>query len=67
MQQDRERRKVEENTHSILLQIKDLKNNDLAHMEKRLTKLEVASKFHTALLLIVLGSIIAFGVAGVAS
>jgi hypothetical protein len=39
----------------------------LSHIEKRLTKLEVASKFHTALLLIVLGSIIAFGVAGVAS
>jgi len=39
----------------------------LAHIDKRLTKLEVASKFHTALLFIVLGSIVAFGIAGVAS
>ena len=66
MQQDRERRKVEENTHSILLQIKDLKNNDLAHMEKRLTKLEVASKFHTGLLMITIAAILGFGIAGLA-
>mgnify|MGYP003666527055 CR=1 FL=1 len=66
MQQDRERRKVEENTHSILLQIKDLKNNDLAHMEKRLTKLEVASNFHTALLMITIAAILGFGIAGLA-
>ena len=66
MQQDRERRKVEENTHSLLLQIKDLKNNDLAHMEKRLTKLEVASNFHTALLMITIAAILGFGIAGLA-
>ena len=66
MQQDRERRKVEENTHSILLQIKDLKNNDLAHMEKRLTKLEVASNFHTALLMITIAAILGFGIAELA-
>ena len=42
-------------------------HHKLSHIEKRLTKLEVASKFHTALLFIVLGSIVAFGIAGVAS
>ena len=51
MVDDRERRKAED-VHLILQQIKDLKNNDLSHIERRLTKLEVASNFHTALLLI---------------
>ena len=42
----------------------DLKNNDLSHVDKRLTKLEVASKFHSALLLVILASIIGFGLTG---
>ena len=67
MEEKRFQQKAEVDIHLILQHIKDLMNNDLSHIEKRLTKLEVASKFHTALLLIVLGSIIAFGVAGVAS
>jgi|TARA_A100001518_G_C1178930_1_gene27803 hypothetical protein len=62
--QDREFR---QDIHLILQQIKDLKANDLSHLDKRLTKLEVASKFHTALLFMVLATIVAFGFVGLSS
>jgi len=54
----------EQDIHLILQKIGDLKNNDLSHVDKRLTKLEVASKFHSALLLMILASIIGFGLTG---
>jgi len=54
----------EQDIHLILQKIGDLKNNDLSHVDKRLTKLEVASKFHSALLLVILASIIGFGLTG---
>ena len=43
MEEHRSRQKAED-IHLILQHIKDLKNNDLSHIDKRLTKLEVASK-----------------------
>jgi|TARA_Y100000296_G_scaffold70918_1_gene85952 hypothetical protein len=54
----------EQDIHLILQKMNDLKNNDLSHVDKRLTKLEVASKFHSALLLMILASIIGFGLTG---
>jgi len=54
----------EQDIHLILQKMNDLKNNDLSHLDKRLTKLEVASKFHSALLLMILASIIGFGLTG---
>ena len=54
----------EQDIHLILQKMNDLKNNDLSHLDKRLTKLEVASKFHSALLLVILASIIGFGLTG---
>ena len=54
----------EQDIHPILQKMNDLKNNDLSHVDKRLTKLEVASKFHSALLLVILASIIGFGLTG---
>ena len=54
----------EQDIHLILQKMNDLKNNDLSHVDKRLTKLEVASKFHSALLLVILASIIGFGLTG---
>ena len=66
MEEPRSRQKAED-IHLILQHIKDLKNNDLSHIDKRLTKLEVASKFHTALLFMVLATIVAFGFAGITS
>ena len=54
----------EEDIHLILQMIGDIRNNDLSHVDKRLTKLEVASKFHSALLLVILASIIGFGLTG---
>ena len=59
----RESRQAEE-IHLILQRIKDIRTNDLSHVDKRLTKLEVASKFHSALLLMILASIIGFGLTG---
>ena len=56
--------RLEQEVHLILQRIGDLKNNDLSHVDKRLTKLEVASKFHSALLLVILASIIGFGLTG---
>lgn len=56
--------RLEQEVHLILQKIGDLKNNDLSHVDKRLTKLEVASKFHSALLLVILASIIGFGLTG---
>ena len=54
----------EQDIHLILQKINDIRNNDLSHLDKRLTKLEVASKFHSALLLMILASIIGFGLTG---
>jgi hypothetical protein len=54
----------EQDIHLILQKINDIRNNDLSHVDKRLTKLEVASKFHSALLLVILASIIGFGLTG---
>jgi len=54
----------EQDIHLILQKINDIRNNDLSHVDKRLTKLEVASKFHSALLLMILASIIGFGLTG---
>ena len=54
----------EQDIHLILQKMNDLKNNDLSHLDKRLTKLEGASKFHSALLLMILASIIGFGLTG---
>jgi hypothetical protein len=54
----------EQDIQLILQKMNDLKNNDLSHVDKRLTKLEVASKFHSALLLMILASIIGFGLTG---
>ena len=54
----------EQDIHLILQKINDIRNNDLSHLDKRLTKLEVASKFHSALLLVILASIIGFGLTG---
>ena len=54
----------EQDIHLILQKMNDLKNNDLSHVDKRLTKLEVASRFHSALLLVILASIIGFGLTG---
>ena len=54
----------EQDIHLILQKMNDLKNNDLSHLDKRLTKLEVTSKFHSALLLVILASIIGFGLTG---
>jgi|TARA_Y100000401_G_scaffold113606_1_gene114504 hypothetical protein len=56
--------RLEQEVHLILQRMGDLKNNDLSHVDKRLTKLEVASKFHSALLLVILASIIGFGLTG---
>ena len=56
--------RLEQEVHLILQRMGDLKNNDLSHVDKRLTKLEVASKFHSALLLMILASIIGFGLTG---
>lgn len=56
--------RLEQKIHLILQRVGDLKNNDLSHVDKRLTKLEVASKFHSALLLVILASIIGFGLTG---
>ena len=56
--------RLEQKIHLILQRMGDLKNNDLSHVDKRLTKLEVASKFHSALLLVILASIIGFGLTG---
>ena len=58
--------RLEQEVHLILQRMADLKNNDLSHVDKRLTKLEVASKFHSALLLVILASIIGFGLTGLA-
>ena len=58
--------RLEQEVHLILQRMGDLKNNDLSHVDKRLTKLEVASKFHSALLLVILASIIGFGLTGLA-
>ena len=66
MEEKRFQQKAEVDIHLILQHIKDLKNNDLAHIEKRLTKLEVASNFHTALLMITIAAILGFGIAGLA-
>ena len=66
MEEKRFQQKAEGDIHLILQHIKDLKNNDLAHIEKRLTKLEVASKFHTGLLMITIAAILGFGIAGLA-
>tara|TARA_R100000458_G_C8212647_1_gene199583 strand:+ start:123 stop:326 length:204 start_codon:yes stop_codon:yes gene_type:complete len=66
MEEKRFQQKTEVDIHLILQHIKDLKNNDLAHIEKRLTKLEVASKFHTGLLMITIAAILGFGIAGLA-
>ena len=54
----------EQDIHLILQKMNDLKNNDLSHVDKRLTKLEVASKYHSALLLVILASIIGIGLTG---
>ena len=54
----------EQDIHLILQKINDIRNNDLSHLDKRLTKLEVASKGHSALLLMILASIIGFGLTG---
>ena len=54
----------EQDIHLILQKINDIRNNDLSHIDKRLTKLEVASKFHSSLLLVILASIIGFGLTG---
>ena len=54
----------EQEIHLILQKINDIRNNDLSHLGKRLTKLEVASKFQSALLLVILASIIGFGLTG---
>ena len=56
--------RLEQEVHLILQRMGDLKNNELSHVDKRLTKLEVASKFHSALLLVILASIIGFGLTG---
>ncbi len=66
MEERRFQEKAEVDIHLILQHIKDLKNNDLSHIERRLTKLEVASNFHTALLLITIAAILSFGLAGLA-
>ena len=66
MEERRFQQKAEVDIHLILQHIKDLKNNDLAHIEKRLTKLEVASKFHAGLLMITIAAILGFGIAGLA-
>jgi hypothetical protein len=39
-------------------------NNDLPHIQQRLTKLETSSKWQTAILLVVLGAIIGLGIVG---
>ena len=54
----------EQDIHLILQKINDIRNNDLSHIDKRLTKLEVASKFQSAMLFIILVSIIGFGLTG---
>ena len=66
MEEKRFQQKAEVDIHLTLQHIKDLKNNDLAHIDKRLTKLEVASNFHTALLMITIAAILGFGIAGLA-
>ena len=66
MEEKRFQQKAEVDIHLILQHIKDLNNNDLAHIEKRLMKLEVASKFHTGLLMITIAAILGFGIAGLA-
>ncbi len=59
----RESRQAEE-IHLILQRIKDIRTNDLSHVDKRLTKLEVASRFQSAMLFLILASIIGFGLSG---
>ena len=54
----------EQDIHLILQKMNDLKNNDLSHLDKRLTKLEVASRFQSAMLFLILASIIGFGLSG---
>tara|TARA_Y100000310_G_scaffold340521_1_gene436579 strand:+ start:637 stop:816 length:180 start_codon:yes stop_codon:yes gene_type:complete len=39
-------------------------NNDLPHIQQRLTKLETSNKWQTAILLVVLGAIIGLGIVG---
>jgi len=49
--------------HLALQQIKSLKENDLAHINQRLTKLEINQRWQMALLFVILSAIVGVAVA----
>jgi hypothetical protein len=55
--------KLELQIHLALQQIKALKENDLAHINQRLTKLEVNQRWQMALLFVILSAIVGVAVA----